>query len=104
MEKRDSERFSEEFRQQFNAFKEAAAIQYYGRSGYGPYFWLMHTTMFPIILVLTILLVYAATFFLRIVAAAWTRRASTAEKPYNYVAVCCGLCSAFSATIAYLAK
>ena len=104
LEQQHGSRFSKEFRNQFNAFKKAGSIQFYGRSGYGPYFWLMHTTMFPIVLVSTILLVYASTFFLRIAAAGWTRRVSLADKPYNYVAVCCGLCAAFCGLLAYLSK
>jgi hypothetical protein len=104
IEQRDGKRFSAKFREQFGNYRQLAAINYYGRSGSGPYFWLMHTTMFPVLVVLTIMLLNASTFFLGVMAASWALRVSRSDKPYSFISVCCALCAAVCAIVVFLTK
>ena len=58
----------------------------------------------PVLIVLTIMLLNASTFFLRVMAAAWALRVSKADKPYSFISVCCGLCAAFCGIVVFLTK
>jgi hypothetical protein len=103
-EQKDGGNFAPEFRRQFNAFREVAAIHFYGRSGYGPYFWFMHTTMFPLLVISTAVLVYAVTLSVRVLSATWLKYVSRQEKPYTYVAVRAGICATFCSGVAAACK
>jgi hypothetical protein len=103
-EQKDGRNFAPEFRRQFNAAREVAAIRFYGRSGYGPYFWFMHTTMFPLLVISTAVLVYAVTLSARVLSATWLKYVSRQEKPYTYVAVRAGICATFCSGVAAACK
>jgi hypothetical protein len=75
--------------------KRFASQKFHSADGIGPYFWIMHTTFMPILILSLVALLHSVSLFIRKPVAYVFAAAGKVERPNNLIVVTCGAISAF---------